>query len=357
MAELRAWGVTDRDAWNAFVESAPYRSFPQLWEWGEVRSESGWEVRRIAVGDDPLRPPEAVAQVLMRRVPGLGWRLGYVPRGPVGHLDEPRIRDALFAALRSLARTDGVATIKVDPEATNDSALGVALLAPPWRGAAKVQPPRTRIVDLAPSEDELRAAMKKKHRQYVSKAEREGLTVERLDGAADQATATAALEDFYRIYTHTAERAGFVARARHYYQRVWELFAPAGHASLSFASRDGERLATLFHFTIGDRAAEAFGGMTDVGADARANYLLKWDAIARFKRDGFAVYDMWGLATGGIAHFKEGFGGRQVVYVGARDLPLRPAEDIALRTLLPAYGIAQRLRLRLAGRRLAGSDA
>jgi len=91
-------------------------------------------------------------------------------------------------------------------------------------------------------------------------------------------------------------------------------------------------------------------------ADARANYLLKWDAIARFKRDGFAVYDMWGLATGGIAHFKEGFGGRQVVYVGARDLPLRPAEDIALRTLLPAYGIAQRLRLRLAGRRLAGSD-
>jgi hypothetical protein len=34
MPELRAWRVTDRDAWNAFVESAPYRSFPQLWEWG-----------------------------------------------------------------------------------------------------------------------------------------------------------------------------------------------------------------------------------------------------------------------------------------------------------------------------------
>ncbi|HEX2141943.1 MAG TPA: GNAT family N-acetyltransferase, partial [Candidatus Limnocylindria bacterium] len=148
----------------------------------------------------------------------------------------------------------------------------------------------------------------------------------------------------------------FVARAKRYYERVWGLFAPRGHARLAFAVHDGRRVATLFHFTCGDRAAETFGGMTDEGADSRANYLLKWQAILGFKADGFAVYDMWGLATGGIAQFKEGFGGREVEYVGARDLPLRPAEDAAMRLLLPAYGIAQRTRLRLMGRRLAGSD-
>jgi lipid II:glycine glycyltransferase (peptidoglycan interpeptide bridge formation enzyme) len=198
--------------------------------------------------------------------------------------------------------------------------------------------------------------MKKKHRQYVNKAERDGITVDRLDGSTDAATVRAALDDFYRIYVHTAERAGFVARAKHYYERVWELFAPRGHARLAFATRDGERLATLFHFTCGDRAAEAFGGMTDEGAESRANYLVKWASIIGFKAEGFAVYDLWGLATGGIAQFKEGFGGRQVDYVGARDLALRPAEDAALRLVLPAYGIAQRTRLRLMGRRLAGSD-
>jgi lipid II:glycine glycyltransferase (peptidoglycan interpeptide bridge formation enzyme) len=356
VAELRAWRVTDRAAWNAFVESAPYRSFPQLWQWGELRETFGWRPLRVAVGEDPARAPLAVAQVLLRQVPGLGWRLGYVPRGPVGHLDEPAVREALFAALRSLARTEGVATIKVDPEATAESPLGAALLAPPWRDAAKVQPPRTRLIDLAPSEDELRAAMKRKHRQYVNKAERAGIVIERLDGTAHPSGATAALDDFYRIYVHTAERAGFVARARHYYERVWSLFAPTGHARLAFASRDGDRLATLFHFTCGDRAAEAFGGMTDEGAETRANYLLKWASIIGFKEEGFAVYDLWGLATGGIAQFKEGFGGRQVDYVGARDLPLRRAEDAALRVLLPAYGVAQRTRLRLMGRRLSASD-
>ncbi len=89
--------------------------------------------------------------------------------------------------------------------------------------------------------------------------------------------------------------------------------------------------------------------MTDPGAEARANYLLKWTAISDFARDGFAAYDMWGLATGGIRQFKEGFGGEEVEYVGARDLGLRAPIDAALRVALPAYGWAQRARLRLRG--------
>ena len=63
----------------------------------------------------------------------------------------------------------------------------------------------------------------------MAKAEREGITVEQMDGSAFQPIADQWLDDFYAIYTHTAERAGFVARARTYYQRVWDLFAAAGH--------------------------------------------------------------------------------------------------------------------------------
>jgi lipid II:glycine glycyltransferase (peptidoglycan interpeptide bridge formation enzyme) len=356
MAELRAWRVNDSDAWNAFVASAPYRSFPQLWEWGELREPFGWRPVRLAIGPDPAQPPLAGAQVLIRDVPLVKWRLGYAPRGPVGALDDPTLSRTMTSALHALAHDEGIATIKVDPEATPESPFGRALMEPPWRGATRVQPPRTRLIDLAQDEEALRGALKRKHRQYVAKAEREGITVEHMDGSAFRPIADQWLDDFYAIYAHTAKRAGFVARAHGYYRRVWELFAPTGHVRLSFATRDGERLATLFHFTCGDRAAEAFGGMTDAGADARANYLLKWEAIRGFKRDGFATYDLWGLATGGIAQFKEGFGGRQVDYVGARDLPVKPAEDMALRFALPAYGIAQRARLRLSGRRLAGSD-
>ena len=153
------------------------------------------------------------------------WRLGYAPRGPVGDLDDAEVRGAMTSALRALARDEGIATIKVDPEATPESAFGQALLEPPWRAATRVQPPHTRLIDLAQDEEALRGAMKRKHRQYVAKAEREGITIERMDGSAFRPIADQWLDDFYAIYTHTAERAGFVARSRAYYQRVWDLFA------------------------------------------------------------------------------------------------------------------------------------
>jgi lipid II:glycine glycyltransferase (peptidoglycan interpeptide bridge formation enzyme) len=191
--------------------------------------------------------------------------------------------------------------------------------------------------------------MKKKHRQYVAKAEREGIEIERFDGSSAPDAVDAALADFNRIYRLTAERAGFVARVPAYYVRVWETMAASGHARLSFAVRGGERVATLFHFTCGRRAVESYGGMTDAGAESRANYLLKWEAIRAFREEGFEVYDLWGLATGGIARFKEGFGGHEVGYVGARELSLRAPVDALLRVAIPAYGIAQRARLRLLG--------
>jgi peptidoglycan pentaglycine glycine transferase (the first glycine) len=355
--KLRAWRVTDRVAWNQFVESAPYHAFPQLWEWGELREAAGWRAVRLAVGPRD-GTPLAGAQLLLRRIPVIGWSLGYVPRGPIGALDDTTVREALVRSLRALGRDERIATIRVDPEAGEADPFGAALGREPWRAAERVQPPATRLIDLTVGEDALRAGMKRKHRQYVNKAEREGVIIERFDGAAAADDIGPALTDFNRIYGGTADRAGFVARAPAYYERVWSTFAPSGRVRLSFAVKGGERVATIFHFTCGDRVVEAYGGMTDAGAELRANYLLKWAAIAGFAADGFAIYDLWGLATGGIRQFKEGFGGTEVRYVGARDLPLRAPVDALLRVAIPAYGLAQRLRLRLAGRRsAAGPDA
>ena len=347
-AKLRAWRMTDPDAWNAFVESAPYHAFPQLWEWGEVRAASGWRPIRLAIGQSKDEPV-AGAQLLLRRVPLLDWHLAYVPRGPVGQLDDPGVRDKLVDALRVVGRKERIATVRADPETVAGTAYGQALLDVPWLSAPKVQPPTTRVIDLTPGVDALRADLRRKHRQYVNKAERAGITVERYDGATPAHVMRPALQEFNRIYRHTADRAGFVARQPSYYERVWKAFAPNGHVRLSFAVQRGERVATLFHFLCGERAVESYGGMTDAGAESRANYLLKWTAISDFAHEGFRVYDMWGLATGGIRQFKEGFGGTEIEYIGARDLALRGSIDAALRVAIPAYGLAQRARHKLLG--------
>lgn len=340
---LRAWQVTDAKAWDAFVEAADHRAFPQLWAWGELRRGAGWRPLRLAVGHVPDQPLAGV-QLLLRRVPLTAWSLAYAPRGPIGALDDPTVRDALVAGLRALGDEERIGRVRADPEVTSVDPYGAALLGAPWRDAPRVQPPTTRLIDLTQPSDELWSGLARKHRQYVSKAGREGVTIEQLDPSSDPVASAAALATFDRIYRLTGDRAGFAVRVPDYYRRLWAAFAPQGRARLFFATADGERVATLLHLVCGDRVAEVYGGMTELGGATRANYLLKWEAIRALKAEGLRTYDLWGLATGGIRKFKEGYGGTEVTWVGARDLALSRLGDTVLGLALAGYEARQRLR-------------
>ena len=335
MADLRAWRVTDPAAWNAFVEPGAVPRLPAAV--GVGRGARDGRLAAGAAGDRTIarrarrgRPAAAA--------PGPVASAGTSPTCRAARSGHSMIRTsatACWRALRTLGREERIATVRADPEAEPSTPYGRGLLDAPWRSAPKVQPPTTRVIDLTAGEEALRADLKRKHRQYVNKAERAGVTIERFDGSTPPEVIGPALADFNRIYRSTAERRASWRVSRSTTSASGRLFAPTGRVRLAFAVLDGERVATIYHFTCGDRAVEAYGGMTDAGADARANYLLKWDAIAGFAREGFAVYDLWGLATGGIRQFKEGFGGREIEYVGARDLPLRAPIDAALRSRSP----------------------
>jgi lipid II:glycine glycyltransferase (peptidoglycan interpeptide bridge formation enzyme) len=123
--------------------------------------------------------------------------------------------------------------------------------------------------------------------------------------------------------TETSRRTGTPIRTEAAYRDVWDAFRPAGGARLLFA-RDpsGEVGAVLLLVRCGTRVVEPYGGMTAAGAERRANYLLKWEAIRTSRAGGATSYDMWGLVHPGIRQFKEGFGGREVRLIGAWDLPL-----------------------------------
>jgi lipid II:glycine glycyltransferase (peptidoglycan interpeptide bridge formation enzyme) len=191
--------------------------------------------------------------------------------------------------------------------------------------ATPIQPPRTRQVDLRPDEAALWGDLRKKWRQYVNKARKSEVRV--VDAPVER------LPEFYSIYRETAKRAGFVIRTYESYLGVWQAFARLGMARLLMAEGpDGKGLATLFLLRVGDRVIEPYGGMTGAGADLRANYLLKWEAMRTSREQGATSYDMWGISHGGIEQFKTGFGGREIKYVGAWDLVLDPAGRLAYDT-------------------------
>ena len=329
-------------AWDAFVESAPTGAYTQLGAWAEAKRPNGWRVERVVASgsDGPVG-----MQLLIRDLRPLPWRIGYAPRGPVGSFDRDGVA-ALTAELRRVGRANRLAHVLVDPEVEPTDPLVGHLAAAGWKDSPGVQTPRTRLVDLTRPEEELWSDLRSKWRQYVNKARRDGVTVE--DVGAE------GLDDFYRIYVETAERAGFIHRARSAYADVFGAFDRAERARLLTARlADGTPVATLMLLTCGRRVIEPYGGMTQAGADSRANYLLKWEAIRSSRERGFALYDMWGLSHPGIEQFKAGFGGREVTYVGGRAL-------VVDRLGSAAVGLARRVNVALARRRhglSGGGDA
>jgi len=323
--------------WDRLVEANPLGSYLQLSGWARVKAVNGWSARRLlAAGDGGAHG----AQVLLRRPGPLPWAFAYAPRGPVLERWDADGVARLTGLVRAGLGDARVSHVRIDPEIERGAgpdeggAVTAALAACGWTPAAPIQPVATRVIDLGADEDALWGDLRKKWRQYVNKARTGGVRV--VDAGVER------LGEFYAIYRETADRAGFLIRAESAYRDVWDAFGPSGHARVLFAElADGRPVATLFLVRAGSRVVEPYGGMTEAGADSRANYLLKWEAIRSSKERGATTYDLWGLAHPGIAHFKTGFGGREVAYVGAYDLVL---DAFGRRT----YSVALRARVRVA---------
>ena len=270
-----------------------------------------------------------VAQVLLKPLP-LGLSVAYAPRGPL--VAPERLADAI-AALRDALARERCASLLCDPEAPDDPQVRASLGRSGVRASPVfVQPRRTLLMDLSKSDEELFAAMRKKTRQYIHKAERAGVvTEEKRD-----------LDRFMKVLSAVAVRDRFAIRSRDYFERLLAAFGD--RALLMFARVGDEDAGAMLLVRMADRAWELYGGWSGAHAEARPFYLLKWRAMLRMRQLGVRRYDMWGLAEGaddplvGVENFKLGYGGEVVAWIGALETPVR-------RMLYPLWQLAARRRL------------
>jgi lipid II:glycine glycyltransferase (peptidoglycan interpeptide bridge formation enzyme) len=348
--------------WDDFVRRSNPGSYLQTSAWAEVKAPNGWTPLRfigstLAGQSGTVKPGETVivpededvpepededegsevaeefefgVQLLIRKPRIFPWGFAYAPRGPVFGAWNEATLEAFTATLRQAIASGAtrISHVRIEPEielngtVDQDGEFRHALRRNAWRVGTPIQPPRTRQVDLRADEAALWGDLRKKWRQYVNKARKGEVRV--VDATEER------LPEFYSIYQETAKRAGFVIRTYESYLGVWRAFARLGMARLLMAEGpDGVGLATLLLLRVGNRVIEPYGGMTEAGAERRANYLLKWEAIRTSREAGAGTYDMWGISHEGIERFKAGFGGREVKYVGAWDLVLDPAGRLA----------------------------
>jgi lipid II:glycine glycyltransferase (peptidoglycan interpeptide bridge formation enzyme) len=216
---------------------------------------------------------------------------------------------------------------------------------------------RVHILDLDPGTDPW-AGVRRKHREWVRKAEKAGVDVAWVDADTPADEAGVAMDRFEAVYAHLVDRLGLATHGPAYTRELFDRFRTGRRLQLTTAMLGDVPVAAMLHVTFGDTMVWYAGGQSDAGAPVGAGKLLLWRAIQRAHELGFRRYHMWGTATDSLAHYKEGFGAREERYLGTRALGAHPMGDRLVRAVWGARQVAIRLRqARRPGRGAGGRRA
>ncbi len=293
--------------WQSFLHTRPEIHLLQTGEWGELKADFGWEAVRVIRGN-------IGAQILFRKLP-LGFTVGYIPKS-MFDLDS-LIGDQSFGMeLDSICTRHRAIFCKLEFDGwDNDDgpSLGGHWSASPYN----IQPPRTIVVDIRGSNDEILGRMKQKCRYNIRLADKKGVTIHSWDN----------IQGFHEMMQETGERDGFGVHSFEYYQCAYRLFHHNEMCEVLVAEYEGKPLAALMVFAVGHRAWYVYGASNDEERNRMPTYLLQWEAILWAKAHGCEEYDLWGVpdedepkleadfetrhdGLWGVYRFKRGFGGK-----------------------------------------------
>jgi lipid II:glycine glycyltransferase (peptidoglycan interpeptide bridge formation enzyme) len=308
--------ILNAQEWESFVATFPNAHLLQSAQWGTVKQAYGWEPVYVQNG-------EGGALVLFRKLP-LGFTFAYIPKGPVGQPSEN-----LWLEIDRLCRSRNAVFLKVEPDRWEDGSdeLPAGFTA----SAHTIQPPRTILVDIDGSEEQILNRMKQKTRYNIRLALRKGIVI----------TPSSNFDVFADLMAETGERDAFGVHSLDYYQKVFDQFQPHGACEMLFAEFEHEPLAAIMVFARGNRAWYFYGASSNRYRNFMPTYLLQWEGIRWAREQGCTEYDLWGIPDAseaeleesfterrdglwGVYRFKRGFGGEVRRAAGPWDRIYRP---------------------------------
>jgi lipid II:glycine glycyltransferase (peptidoglycan interpeptide bridge formation enzyme) len=283
--------------------------------------------------------------MLYRPFPLRAGRMAYVGFGPL--TIDPASEQALWTAIDRRMRQRGVTFLRWEPGIYQADEPQPDPAAHGFRPASEtIQPPRTILIDLSPVEEAILARMNQGTRRKIRQA---------LKSDIHYTNGTQAdVAKFTSIMAITGSRNAFGVHSPAYYEQAFALFAPGGDGALILAEHEGDTLAGVMVFALGETAWYLYGASSSVKRNLMASYGAQWEAIRWAKARGCRVYDMWGIpdedeaaleagfqeredGLWGVYGFKRGWGGQVIRSLGAWDRIYKPL-------IYRAYQMAVRAR-------------
>lgn len=313
--------ITDVEIWEKAVKELADANFLQSWYWGEFQAALGKQVVRLMAVEDgrPLGLAQAILEPAKR-----GSYLA-VAGGPLFQPERPPVFAQLLESLATTGRDLGAVFIRLRPQVI-ETAPTLA-----WLHSLGLQPAPMHLtadltlrLDLTQSTDQLLAQMRKNTRYSIRKADSLQIKTWLSQDPAE-------IKDFYQTQLELAHRHNFVPFSYDWLHQQFQIFASQNMAALIHAATfDNQLLASAFVIFYHQEAVYHYGVSTPANQKLPGSYAVQWRAIQEAQARGMHYYNLWGIAPpnqldhrfAGVSLFKRGFGGEEVKYLSAHDLPL-----------------------------------
>ncbi len=320
MDKYKSLQIEDKNEWERFVLAQKPQTFLQSWNWGETNREIGNQVIRLGFFDSNKQV--GCAQIIEERARRGPYFL--IPGGPL--LDWKNESLVLFVVdeLKKLARQEKVWFIRTRPELLDSSEnknilASLGFVPAPMHLSAE----NTWVLDITPDEEKLLAGMRKTTRYLIRQSLSKGLTVESHHDSKQINVLT-------RLQEETVLRHKFVGFSEKLFKAQMDIFGQDKEALLFICKKEKETLAAAIIIFYGECAYYHHSGSTGKYRELPFSYFLQWNIIKQAKSLGFNKYNFWGIAANdnpkhrfaGVTIFKKGFGGEQIDWLHAHDLPI-----------------------------------
>ncbi len=316
---LKTVSIDDKTVWENFLLTHAPLSLFQSWPWGEVQERIGQHVWRLGFYDGTVLI--GIAQIM--KVAAKRGTFLHVRHGPIFKEQKKEYWKSVISHIVDLARREGAWFIRVGPLIEDTPANRTLFTSFGLKPAAihAMDAEYCWVLDLDESEEQLLANMRKTTRYEIRQAQKLGVAIE-------ESTDPKKMDAFFLLYKETSARHGFVPHEG--IREEFEVFAGKNNALLLLGKHDGKMLAGAIILFYGNQGIYHHGA--SVSSRIPASYLVQWEGIKEAKKRGMKVYNFWGIAPEnnikhpwrGITLFKKGFGGREVKYIHAHDLPVSP---------------------------------
>lgn len=313
----------DRTAFDRVIRQADNWSVYQTWGWGEVRRTLGFKpARYLITAADGLASGLSLQEIAI--APGLKTLL---VQGAPGWEDisEGSLKD-LAAGLRELGRRHRAVFVALEPYAFEELLPSGSKISAGAFGEAGFIPSHfyrrvkeTILIDLRQEETALLAAMRQTHRRDIRRAERLGVEVH--EGQRPDLTA------FYQFYQMLMQDKGSdYGHPLRYWQKFYEELCEPGYADFLIGRRAGAMESGCFFLRHG-KFYQYIAMASDKSSKAGASYRLMWEGIQRARALGYPFLEITYItrAKSGLNHWKSGFGGQIVKYLGPYELVISRA--------------------------------